>query len=147
MLRVLKTLWEKNGQIIIYLLCSVIAALVESGIGWLLLQVLTFHIVVINTMAIITGAVIHYFLTSIFVFKVKKNVASVIVYVISFGFGILLQNAVIWLLYDVLLKSESQGIRYAVSKALSLAIPFFIVYYVRKKLNERFVRKESAKSA
>ncbi len=143
MLRFIKTLWEKNKQVFLYLLCSVIAALVESGIGWIFLRIFPFHIVIINTMAIVFGAVIHYFLTSIFVFKIKKNAASVLVYVLSFGIGVILQNGVIWLFYDFLLESRSQGVRYAVSKALSLAIPFFVVYFIRKKLNERFARKET----
>lgn len=143
MLRFIKGLWNKNKQLILYLFCSVAAALVESGIGWIFLQTFSFHITIINTMAIFFGAVVHYFLTSIIVFKIKRNAASVLVYVLSFGIGILLQNAVIWLFYDFLLKAQTQGIRYAVSKALSLAIPFFAVYFIRKKLNGRFARKES----
>lgn len=142
MLRFIKGLWDKNRQVLLYLMCSVIAALIESGVGWFFLRIFSFHITIINTMAIIFGAVIHYFLTSIFVFKIKKNAASVLVYVLSFGIGILLQNAVIWLFYDFLLESQSKGVRYAVSKAFSLAIPFFVVYIIRKKLNERFAQRE-----
>ncbi len=143
MLKYVRGILEKNKQLFLYLLCSVIAALVESGIGWIFLRIFPFHITIINTMAIFFGAAIHYFLTSIFVFKIKRNAASVLVYILSFGIGVLLQNLVIWLFYDFLLKAQTQGVRYAVSKALSLAIPFFVVYFIRKILNERFARKET----
>ena len=143
MLLWIRNLWDKNRQVFLYLMCSVIAALVESGIGWIFLRIFPFHITIINTMAIFFGAVIHYFLTSVLVFKIKKNAASVVVYVLSFAIGVLLQNLVIWLFYDFLLKTQTQGVRYAVSKALSLAIPFFVVYFIRKKLNERLARKET----
>ena len=141
----IKTLIIKNKSLIIYLLCSVIAALIESVIGWTLLHLLSLHITIINTMAILFGAVVHYFLTSIFVFKVKRNVTSAGIYFVSFGMGILLQNVVIWLFYDFVLVSATGGLRFAISKGASLAIPFLVVYWVRKKLNERYARKEKCK--
>lgn len=140
---ILAKLWIKYRRITIYLLCSVISALVESGIGWVILHSFPIHIVIANTLAIICGAVLHYFLTTIFVFKIRKSGASVLVYVITFGLGLLLQDAIIWLLYDRLLANLSDFYRFAFSKAISLAIPFIAIYLVRSRLNERFGRKET----
>lgn len=135
-------LWNTYRKIIIYLLCSIATALVESSIGWILLHYFLYSIIAANTTAILIGAVLHYFLTLLLVFKGKNNLSSVAVYFITFVLGIFLQNAVIWVFYDVLLTDVSEVIRFVASKACSLVIPFSIVYYVRKKLYERIGRKE-----
>lgn len=134
-------LWHKYRKIITYLMCSVAAALVESGIGWILLHTIPVDIVITNIMAIGVGAVIHYFLTTLFVFKVKNSGASILVYIVTFGLGVLLQSLVIsffyWLFTDV-----NEVFRYIISKGLSLAIPFVAIYFVRSKLNEMIKGKE-----
>lgn len=134
-------LWKKYRKIITYLMCSVASALVESGIGWILLHTIPVDIVITNIMAIGAGAVIHYFLTTLFVFKVKNSGASILVYVVTFGLGVLLQSLVIsffyWLLADM-----NEVFRYIFSKGLSLAIPFVAIYFARSKLNEMLKRKE-----
>lgn len=134
-------IWQKYRKIITYLMCSVASALVESGIGWILLHTIPVDIVITNIMAIVAGAVVHYFLTTLFVFKVKNSGASVLVYAITFGLGVLLQSAVISFFYWIL-ADMNEVIRYIFSKGLSLAIPFVVIYYVRSKLNERLRRKE-----
>lgn len=134
-------LWKKYRKIITYLMCSVAAALFESGIGWILLHTIPADIVITNIMAIGAGAVIHYFLTTIFVFKVKNSGASIIVYLITFGLGILLQSLVIAFFYWSL-AGVNDAVRYFVSKGLSLALPFIVIYFVRSKLNEMIKRKE-----
>lgn len=136
-------LWKKYRKIITYLICSVIAALFEASIGWILLNALVFDIVITNIMAIFAGAVIHYFLTIIFVFKIKNSPASVLVYVITFGLGILLQSLVIKFFY-VILAGLPGVYRYIISKGLSLVIPFAVIYFVRNILNEKIKGKETS---
>ena len=115
----------------------------DSSIGWLLLHYLLYNIIAANTIAILIGAVLHYFLILLLVFKGKHNLSSVAVYFITFGLGILLQKGVIWVFYDVLLTDLPEVIRFVISKACSLAIPFSLVYYARKRLYERIGRKET----
>jgi putative flippase GtrA len=135
--------WNKYRKVIIYLLCSIASALVETSIGWVLLHNFLHNIVLANTIAVLAGAVLHYFLTLHFVFKGKNSIGSVAVYVITFGLGILLQDAIIWVCYDVLLRDASDGWRFIISKGFSLAIPFVVIYFARKKLYERMAGKEA----
>ena len=140
---IVKNEWCKHKKIIIYIICSISSSVVESCIGWLLLQYIIDNIILINTVAIVIGAIIHYILTLRFVFKNRNNLESMVVYGVTFGLGILLQNAVIWLFYDVLLANITEILRFFFSKACSLLIPFYAIYYVRSILNERIARKET----
>lgn len=133
---------DKYGKIIKYLFCSIVSAVVEITFGWLLLQFLSDNILVTNTIAIFIGAVAHYFLTMIFVFHQKNGWKSVFVYVVTFVFGLLLQNGVIWLFYDMFLVDTPHLVRYVLSKGFSLVIPFAVVYYVRNLLNRKFLDAE-----
>lgn len=125
------------GKIIKYALCSVVTALLEMVIGWLLLHLLTYGIVVANTASIIMGAFAHYFLTMLLVFEKKNNTKSFIVYVTTFVLGLLMQNAIIWAFYEQLLADKTESLRYVVSKVMSLVIPFFLLYYIRNYLNQK----------
>ena len=137
---------EKYRDILIYLLCSIFTALIEMGIGWNLLKILP-NIVVTNTIAIIISAIIHYLITLKFVFRQKNSMGNVIIYVGTFILGILLQDFVIEIFYDYMLVNVEEVIRYVVSKLVSLAIPFVVIYLLRsflyKKYNDksRMVRK------
>jgi len=135
---------QKYKKMIFYLLCSVASALAETGIGWVILHAFDVKIVVANTIAVIIGAVIHYILTSFFVFKVKYNIASFIVYVLTFAVGLGFQNVLIWVFYERLFINISESLNYLLSKALSLVIPFFAIYYLRKTLNAKFCDKNEA---
>lgn len=128
-------------KILKYLCCSVVSALFEAVLGWVLLKLLTNQIVIANTIAIIVGAVLHYFLTLLFVFRKRNNYKSFIIYVSTFLLGIFLQDAVIWFFYYKL-TGMTEVTRYAASKGLSLVIPFYALYYIRSILNEKIKLKE-----
>lgn len=127
---------KEHQAIIKYALCSVAAAVLEMLIGWILLRLIPVSIVVTNTIAIISSSIVHYLLIQNFVFEQKSNIESALVYIISFGIGVLLQDFLIWIVYTKLLQEMSESWRYLFSKGVSLVIPFFALYYIRSKLNE-----------
>lgn len=130
-------LLEKYRGILIYLLCSIITALIEMGIGWNLLQILP-NIVITNTIAILISSIIHYFITLKFAFRRKHTMASVIIYVGTFIFGIILQDFVIDIFYNYILFGAGEFIRYTISKLVSLGIPFIVLYLLRDFLYKKY---------
>ena len=130
-------LLEKYKDILIYLLCSIFTALIEMGIGWNLLKILP-DIVVTNTIAILISSIIHYFITLKFVFRQKNSTGNVIIYVGTFIFGIFLQDFVIDIFYNYILGNMGELTRYTISKIVSLAIPFMVLYLLRRYLYKKY---------
>ena len=77
-------------------------------------------------------------------FKVKKNIYSIVIYVLTFFIGVSIQNFVIWVTYTKLFVTliENDMILTLLSKVLSLGASFIITYMLRKFLNARLKKKE-----
>lgn len=103
------------------------------------------EIVMTNTVAVILSACVHYVMIQNFVFAQKSNIESVFVYILSFGIGIVLQDGLIWLMYDKLLVGMTDSWRYLISKGISLVIPFFALYFIRSKLNQAIKERKQKK--
>lgn len=130
-------IFEKYRELLIYFICSIITALIEMGIGWNLINILP-DIVITNTIAILISSTIHYFITLKFAFRQKNSKASVIIYVGTFIFGIILQDFVIDVFYNYILMNSGDFIRYTFSKIMSLALPFIVIYMLRSYLNKKY---------
>lgn len=133
----IKQLLNKYRQILIYIGCSVFTCLLEAGIGYLLKNYLQYPLVIANTISIFLGAVVHYVLVSTKAFEKKMNAWNLFVYVATFTLGLLLQNLVIYVVYNkclCMLGDDYEMLRYVCSKFISVAIPFFVIYYLRKYL-------------
>lgn len=141
----IKPLIVKHQKLLTYVGCSLATAILETAVGWCLLNLTSLTIVIANTVAILIGAAAHYFLTLALVFKLRSNVQSALAYGITFALGIVLQNLIIWLSYDHLLASLSDFWRYLLSKGLSLAIPFFLMYYLRSVINQAIQARREKK--
>ncbi|MDE6888452.1 MAG: GtrA family protein [Eubacterium sp.] len=126
-----------SQKILKYLACSVFTAVLETMVGWLLVHMISCSIVAANTIAVLIGALVHYFITLLMVFEKKNNAKSFLVYIISFVLGLMLQNGIIWLFYEKILFAADDFWKYAFSKGMSLIVPFFLLYVIRKRLNER----------
>lgn len=139
----LKELYKKYNMIIKYFLCSVSSSIIDFAILYVLKGVFD-EIVVANTISIIVSSIFHYIVTSNYVFKVKKNIYSIVIYVVTFFIGLSIQNFVIWVTYTKLFVTliENDMILTLLSKVLSLGASFIITYMLRKFLNARLKKKE-----
>ena len=139
----LKELYKKYNMIIKYFLCSVSSSIIDFAILYMLKGVFD-EIVVANTISIIVSSIFHYIVTSNYVFKVKKNIYSIVIYVVTFFIGLSIQNFVIWVTYTKLFVTliENDMILTLLSKVLSLGASFIITYMLRKFLNARLKKKE-----
>ena len=130
----IKDIYTSHKKIIKYILCSCITAGIETIIGYALKNVVGMDIVIANTWSIVIGMIVHYLLISKSVFESKYTLWSVMVYIITFVIGTILQNSLIWLCYDFLLENTWELFRFVISKGISVVLPFGIMYYLRNWL-------------
>ena len=121
-------------QILSYLFFSFLAAVVDILTGYLLLKLCALNIIAVNTAGIVISTGLHYFLVTRKTFNSKISFASLSVYLATFFIGILFQDLIIWLFYDIILAQIFIDGRFLCSKAISLILSFFFLFYIRKKL-------------
>lgn len=138
MIQTIKGLFIRHRHFLYYVVISVLAALVDYVVGWFFLDTIGVHILLANSLSILISAVFHFIVTSRLVFHVKTDLSGFLVYAITFAFGFVLQNAVIYVFYEHLLSGLGDEMNYLVSKGLSLAFPFVLVFLLRKYLNAKF---------
>ena len=141
----IRSLLVKYRKPLVYILCALATAALETAIGWCLMRAFGLKTVYANTAGMVIGAVTHYFLTLRFVFGLRNNAGSALGYIATFALGLVLQNALIYLCYDVLFASSGVLWQYLISKGVSLGLPFFITYYLRSVINARIAKKRGVK--
>lgn len=117
-----------------YLLCSVFTALIDTVMGWVLIHAFSISIVPANTIGVVISTIIHYFLVTKSVFASRVSLLTCGVYLLTFFLGLALQDTVIWLFYDVLMRNVTEWFRFLFSKGMSLVVSFLVLYKTRQWL-------------
>lgn len=138
MINRIKDFFFRHRQFFYYVVISVGAALIDYVVGWFFLDSIGVHILVANSLAIFVSAVFHFLVTSRLVFHVNTDISGFLIYAITFAFGFLLQNTVIYIFYEHFLRGFETELNYLISKGLSLTLPFVLVFLLRKYLNAKF---------
>ena len=127
-------LMERYRRILHYLLNSCIVTVLDIGVVWILHYAFRINLVLANTCGVIVGTMIGYYLTSKFVFEGAKGKRGVLVYLATFILGLVLANSLIYLGDNFLFIGLKEHWKFLFSKGISIVIPFFILYGIRKKL-------------
>lgn len=136
----IKDLARKNRQLIVYLFCSFVTSLGEMGLGWLILKALPERILIANTVSLIVGALVHYYLVTKYAFRVRHSIVRAGAYAGTFLLGLLIQDAVVLLMYRFLLEHLPEGWQYVLSKTASMAAALVITYIMRDWLNRKIIK-------
>lgn len=86
-----------------------------------------------NTIGVVTGFIIQYFLTARHVYNVS-SIKSFAIFLGTFFINLLFANTVIYIFRSLIFKNSSSPTAFLVSKAASIVLPFFITYFIRKFL-------------
>lgn len=100
--------------------------------------------VISNAIGVITGFIVQYLLCSKNVYN-KNNFKAFIYFFITFIIGLILAEGIIYLfrviifnndnmLYELPILHFNVSISFLISKFVSIIIPFFVMYFLRKKL-------------
>ncbi|HBV89006.1 MAG TPA: hypothetical protein DEF42_20735 [Desulfosporosinus sp.] len=117
-----------------YLIYSLLVALVDTMIVWSLTRFWSVSLITANTIGIVFGFILHYFLASKSVFHTEYGYKGLLIYLSTFIFGLVCANWLIYMSYEYMFDFCMIDLRLILSKGVSLVIPFFVLYFARKYL-------------
>lgn len=91
------------------------------------------QVVIANTIGVVTGFIIQYFLTAKYVYNTRSK-KSFLIFLATFFLNLLMANAIVFVLRTFVFNGSTERIPFLVSKAASIVFPFFISYYIRKRV-------------
>lgn len=125
---------RKNRSVIIYFCISAIVTILDISIVWILRNIFTIGIISANTIGVVSGSILQYFLVSKYVFFVKYGIPGLLTFIGTFFLGLLLADWIIWFSSESLPHNLNKNLNLLISKGFSIAIPFFVLYGIRKLL-------------
>lgn len=129
MVDTIKNLFQKYKQIIMYGSISVFVTIIDISICFILENFM--DKLYANAIGVIAGFIIEYFLASKKVFN-SRNKRTLIIYIITFFIGFGLAQFIIWFSRGIIFGGADTFVAFIVSKGLSILIPFFVMFGLRK---------------
>lgn len=117
-----------------YFYYSVVVTVVDTGIVWFLTRFSVTSLVAANTLGVVSGFILHYVLASRSVFGARYDAAGFAIYLGTFLAGLGFANWLIYVSYHYVFMGCPLDLRILFSKGVSVAVPFFAMYYGRKFL-------------
>lgn len=131
----MKQLFKRFSILIRYGINSIVTTVVDTAIVWILVK-MGISIVAANTTGVIVGFLLGYVLTAAYVFQAAKGKMGFVIYFGTFLIGLVLADYLIWLGNTRLFTAFSESVNFLLSKGLSIVVPFFVMYFLRKILYE-----------
>lgn len=111
-----------------YFVISMLASVIDFAISYLSFEKIKVSYLFANNAGIISGFLFQYTVSNMYIFETKSSFTSFMIYLTTFLLGIVLANGTIFIGYDLLNAS------FLFSKVLSMVVPFFVMYFIRKRL-------------
>lgn len=127
----MQTNFKQHKTFILYFSISIFVTIIDVIICHLC--EFFFSVVTANTIGVIIGFIIQYSLTSRHVYN-SKNMRTLIIFFTTFLMGLVLANSIVYFSRQYLFHNSVTFYAFIISKGLSVAIPFFFMYYLRKIL-------------
>lgn len=134
----------KTSPFIKYFGYSILVTIIDVAIVWILHNLLNINIVGANTIGIFTGFIIHYLLASKSVFDFEYGARGFYIYFVTFLFGLCLADILIYIGSYYLFNTLNDSFNFLLSKGLSIGVPFFALYYLRKFLYKIVKKSEES---
>ncbi|KPU42809.1 GtrA-like protein [Oxobacter pfennigii] len=110
-----------------YFMISCFASILDFSLAYFLYKVIGINYIISSNFGLITGFVFQYFAGMKYVFQTNRDIHSFIIYMATFAMGVFIANSTLWLGFDVM------ELSFIISKTLSMGMPFFITYFIRKR--------------
>lgn len=128
--KISKTLYCRFRSFLRYGMISVFVTIIDVLVSRV--SEITFDPVVANTIGVIVGFIIQYFLTAQHVYN-NKDLRTFIVFLLTFFIGLILANVIVFFSRNFLFVDMETNLAFLISKGFSIVVPFFITYFIRKK--------------
>lgn len=126
----IKKIIIEHKSFIKYLMVSVFVTIIDIITSRIFEYIVP--IVYANSIGIITGFIIQYFMTSKYVYN-KNNPKVFLKFFATFILGFILADIIVYICRVLVFESVNSFIAFAVSKGFSIVIPFFVMYFIRKR--------------
>ena len=130
MLDRIRTLAVAHRRFLLYGFISVFVTLVDVVVCRISERFI--NPVAANTLGVVVGFVIQYFLTSKHVYN-TKNMKSFLIFLATFFAGLALANTIVYVCREHIFHGADDAVAFSVSKGASIVIPFFFTYFLRKR--------------
>jgi len=111
-----------------YFIFSCLSSIIDLSISYVLYEKINLNYLLACNLGIISGLIFHYFYSMKYVFKKDGLINSFIIYMLTFFLGLILANGIMCTSYEL------GHLSFIISKILSMIGPFFITYFIRKRL-------------
>ena len=125
-------LYQKFKSIINYFFFSALSTVVDVAIVWILYNRLELNLAFSNSVGVVTGFIISFVLSLKVVFDAKFGLPEFLVYFLTFLGGLVLANFLITSTNSFLEPLLPKWMAFAMSKGVSIVVPFFGMYFIRK---------------
>lgn len=127
-MKILKYILSKYQRIFRYGINSIIATIFDTIIVFLLFSYIGVNLIISNSIGVLVGFFVHYFISIKTVFEMESNRIAFFIYLGSTLIGLVVADYIILTFYETL------GFSLLLSKIASIVIPFFIIYNIRKTI-------------
>ncbi|BBF42942.1 predicted membrane protein [Lachnospiraceae bacterium KM106-2] len=118
-------------KLMIYFTNSVLVTILDVCLVYVLYRIGHVNLVVANTIGVVTGFFIDYLLSKKLVFTMNRGRRDFVIYFGTFLIGLVFADCLIYLGNQVLFVSFDPKMNFIMSKGLSVAGPFFLLYLLR----------------
>lgn len=125
-------LFQRFRKILQYLFYSILSTILDVIVVWIAFHMAGIDLAIANTMGIVTGFVLSYVLSLKSVFEARHGISAFTVYLSTSAVGMLLANFLITSTYDLSILYCPKWIAFLLSKGVSVVLPFFVMYFMRK---------------
>lgn len=130
MIDFLKTQVRLHKSFILYGIISVFVTLID--VATCRVCEIWMPSVAANTVGVVTGFITQYFLTARHVYN-KNNIKSFVVFLWTFFVGLIFANLIVYVFRTFVFHGSDGTLAFLVSKGFSIVLPFFLMYFLRKK--------------
>lgn len=128
----MKAVLKRYRMILTYFSHSVLSTVLDTVIVWLLLNHFQHDIVWANTCGVVAGFILGFLLDMKRTFQTDYSLTVFSVYFGTFLLGLVLADALISVTYEAASGRFSHTLAFLISKGVSIAVPFFAMYFIRK---------------
>lgn len=127
-------LLQRFSMLLSYFSHSVLSTLLDVVLVWLLMNRAGVPLVAANTIGVVAGFLLGFLLDVKSTFRTAYSLLSFLVYFGTFLLGLALADGLIALAYRLTEDLFSPKVSFLLSKGVSIVLPFFALYFVRKRL-------------
>ena len=122
---------KKHKAFLLYGLISVIVTAVDVAVCRICERFAS--PVIANTIGVVTGFILQFFLTAHHVYN-TKSIKSFIIFFGTFLLNLLMANGIVYCCRTIVFHNSTGNTAFLISKCASIVFPFFITYFIRKRI-------------